>query len=460
MQATRNPRRTIGGATRLGQLTALLLLVASLAFGAILHTGSAKTATTLVSFGESNTDAQRQELMNYFGNPKDAEISVITVADTKAAMKEIVPDLNISLANSSAALTCLPLGEGLVVTTFNISSVTPAMYAMALVTAGVGDANLIVASPADAQAGGLTALAGIFQSWDKVSCESSQTTPERQELALRQLALTTDISTSIGQSTGYAGAFVIDSQRAIVMDNLNTADKISAAIANQEAVYNIAVPAPQREQLVDFYVDLQKQKIDWSTFSKGWTIEYPEATKIQMRGDGGAIINAQASATARAAKEQTRVAKRQTEAAEAKMTQEAADLTATAMAQPTATATATPLPSDGAGVLQGPVSDDSLSLKGADGKVQTFTLAENAALTRGGKTVTADAFKKGDSAAIKIDFGSGQVVALDATPAPSEGTPIAKLIFLLPILLLVPLGLVLKGRSGGDPFVVKRVVRD
>ncbi len=465
MYASSNTRKSIGGQSRLGQALALFLIFASVLYGAILHTGAAKTATTLIAMGESNSDAQRAELLGYFGNPTDAEITVITVADTKEAMKEIVPDLNIGTANSSAALTCLPLGDGLQVQTVNINAVTPAMYAIALVTAGVGDAQLIVASPSDAPAGGLTALTGIFDAWNKVKCESSQTTPERQELALRQLALVTEISGALGQSTtGYAGAFVIDSQRTIVIGGYTTPEDISAAIANQEAVYNITVPATQRQKLIDFFVQLQKQNIDWSTFSAGWTIDYPETTKITMKGDGVAIQNAQMTATAKAAAEMTETARAEREATKdakrATQTAAAAAKTQTAEAMPTATLTPTPGPNDAAGTLESGIENNQVKVKLASGDSQTFTVAANATLNRNNKPADAGDFKSGDSASLKVDSGTGEIVQIDAQAAPSEGTPIAKLLFLLPVLLLIPLGIVVKGRSGGDAFVVKRVAQD
>jgi hypothetical protein len=229
-------------------------------------------------------------------------------------------------------------------------------------------------------------------------------------------------------------------------------------------VYGFTVPEPSRTKLIDLMVDLTKEKIDWSTFSAGWTIEYPTGTSIQMRGDGIAIQNAQASATAKAAKEQTRVAREQTAAAKAakEMTQTAvaADKTATALAQPTPTATPTPLPNEYAGVLAGPVENQTLSVKYADGTETSYQIAATVAITRDAKAATTDDLKKGDSVNIKVDAMTTEVVEIVATAPEKSGTPLAKLIFLLPVLLLIPLGMVVKGRAGGDPFVVKRVARD
>jgi hypothetical protein len=224
------------------------------------------------------------------------------------------------------------------------------------------------------------------------------------------------------------------------------------------------VPEPSRTKLIDLLVDLAKEKIDWSTFSAGWTIEYPTGTSIKMTGDGIAIRNAQASATAKAAKEQTAAAKAKTATAkaEAEMTQTAiaADLTATALAQPTATATATPMPNEYSGTLAAPVSNNTLAVTFADGVEKSYQIAKTVAITRDGKAATADKLKKGDSVALKVDAMTDEVVDIVATAPAKSGTPLAKLIFLLPVLLLIPLGMVVKGKSGGDPFVVKRVARD
>lgn len=470
MNSTHVVRAEQSGRTRWGHVAVLIALVIAILGAAATNGGrAAEKSTTIISLGESNSDAQRQELLGYFAAESDAKIDVITVKDTQDAMQDVIPGFALSSAFSSAALTCRPLGDGLDVSTINITQITPAMFAMALVTAGVGDATLIVAAPAAAPAQGMTALTGIFKAWGTLSCDSAQTTPKRQQLALRELALTVEISTAIGESqTGYAGAFVIDTQRSIVTNKFTSREDITSAIQQQELQYGFTVPEPSRTKLIDLMVDLTKENIDWSTFSAGWTIEYPSATSIQMTGDGIAIRNAQASATAKAAKEQTKAAqaaknKTATARAEKQMTQTAvaADaLTATALAQPTPTATPTPLPNEYAGELTGPAKDGQLRVKGADGVETTYALASTVAITRNDKAATVDDLKKGDSVSIKVDAMTDEVVEVVVTSPAKSGTPLAKLIFLLPVLLLIPLGMVVKGRSGGDPFVVKRVARD
>src|SRR5689334_18535931 len=126
MSSTRTISGTRNDRSRFG-LIAALTLVMLIIVGAATSNGSLaaqKKADTIISLGESNSDAQRQELLGYFGAGDKAQVDVITVADTKQAMEAVIPGFNLSSAFSSAALTCRPLGEGLDVTTINITQIT------------------------------------------------------------------------------------------------------------------------------------------------------------------------------------------------------------------------------------------------------------------------------------------------------------------------------------------------
>ena len=480
-------------ARRLLAIIAVLALVSSVLANVSMAQDGGKT----IMIGESNSEEERQELLGYFDATSDDEVQIVTVEQTQNAMRDVIEGYSLTTAFSSAALSCRDLGEGLDVTTINITKITPAMYAMALVTAGVGDATLIVAAPAAKAAEGMTALAGIFENWKSNPCESSQTTEERQRLALEQLAITVDISNAIGEAnTNFAGNFVIEVQRNVVIEGARSEDEIEAIVANQENLFGFQVPAAQREALIAMMVRLAELDIDWNTFAAGWTIEYVQ-DGIEMRGDGIAIRNAQASATAKAAKEQTATAKaeqdmtataraeqdltataeagdeltataeadlaatesaRQTEIAKAEQTQQANDsLTATALAQPTPTATATPGPSAASGAVT-QVGPTSISLESAAG-VTDYPVTEGATVTRKGTPVALKDLKVGDVVTLQIDYGSQQVIdVVVTTPKPEEGFSLPAVVFALPLLLLIPLGMVAKGKVGPtEPFVVKRV---
>src|SRR5215216_2550711 len=146
----------------------------------------------LITLGESLSPEERTELLTFFGfkSSDDPDPITVTTAETIKAMDGIFPASAISSAYSSTALTCRNLGDGLDVTTNNITLVTPGLYAMALVTAGIGDATLVVAAPASKQAQGMTALTGDFKTWDIAPCDSGDTSKARQRLAMEELTLT------------------------------------------------------------------------------------------------------------------------------------------------------------------------------------------------------------------------------------------------------------------------------
>lgn len=118
----------------------------------------------VITIGERNSPEQREQLLEIFSADDNDRVITITVDQTADAMQGIFDLTGITSAYSSTALTCRELGEGLDVTTRNIQQITPGLYAMALVTAGIGDAELIVAAPDGlAAVRGQTALAGVFE---------------------------------------------------------------------------------------------------------------------------------------------------------------------------------------------------------------------------------------------------------------------------------------------------------
>jgi uncharacterized protein YpuA (DUF1002 family) len=497
-----------------GQRAIVLMLLAVL-FGAILAQSgfAAERGAKIISLGESLTPEQQKELLDYFGATNDDKVQTITVADTQDAMKGII-NTPILSAYSSTSLTCRDLGDGLEVKTHNINLITPSMFAMALVTAGIGDAELVVASPDGYAAQGMTALAGMFKTWGSKPCRSGLTSKARQQLALEELALTVSIAQALDQQNGttngivIAGDLVLYTQQSVVIDGLTTSDQISQAIADQEAIKVVKVPDALRAQLVDLMVRIANEKIDWSTFSAGWEITPTnDGTGISMVGDGIAIRNAQMTATVKAAENRTataeaKAAKSATAEAEAALTQTAqaegtaqtgsanatanaqatqdasasqtaeaaAAMTSTALAQPTATATPQPTATPEPTATPAPiaVTGQVVEVKGGQVWVDTdqsggpptgYTVPVDASISRSGKSAALSDIKKGDTVSLSVDDYTKTVRKLAATPkATSAFASLSKFLFLLPALAVIPLILFIRGRGGmGDPFVVKRV---
>lgn len=257
---------TLGGAV---VLLSVLLLAATP--GSALAADPGRTIT----LGESNTAAQREELLAYFQAGEDDRVLDVTLADTQRAMDGIYDVSDISSAYSSTALTCRSAGTGVEVETRNIEVVPPALYAMALATAGIDDATLVVAAPDDAPAEGMTALTGVFQTWDLAPCGGATLDRERQELALEELALAVQIGRELGADGGVQEAtdLLLATQQAVIVDQPRDREAVDEVVAAQERATGVTVPAAQRDDLVELMTRLAGQRIDWGSFGNGWSLE-------------------------------------------------------------------------------------------------------------------------------------------------------------------------------------------
>lgn len=475
-------------------LSILLAVMSAAGHATAAPPAQAEPAGKIITLGESLSEAQESELLEFFEKGDNDTVTQVTAAETADAMKGIFDYDVANGAFSSTSLTCRELGEGLDVTTRNIISgdpsqpaVTPGMYAIALVTAGIGDVTLVVAAPNEAPARGLTALAGVFKSWDVAPCESGSTTEERQRLALEELTLTSEIgglfvAGGVEDGVRVASRIVLETQKNIVVDGLTKQNAIELALTTQERLEGTKVPPAERRDLVDLFVRLAEQDIDWSTFALGWNIEYPDANRITMTGEGIAIRNAQATATAEAARQMTATAQAEaaltataaadaanaTATAEGQLTATAeakaaliAALTATAAAIPTATPvpTATPGPSTLTGTIEetGP-GEIVVQPADAGAKPVRYAMDEAATVTRDGQPVPLAEVIADDEVSLVVNGGTKRVTELTATAPPvSVLERLRFLVYLLPLGLIIPVVRWVITRKPQEPFVVKRV---
>lgn len=468
-------RRSCRRQLAVGRAVAISMLLLLLTSGVTL-VGSAAQPARIITLGESLSPAEQSQLRTYFKVGPGDKILTITTDDTIKAMQGIFDSREITSAYSSTALTCRDLGDGLDVTTHNIHLVTPGLYAMALVTAGIGDATLVVAAPDGTDdVLGMTALAGVFKSWDIAPCASGQTNRERQRLALEELTLTVQLGQALGTADGVqqATAIVLETQKTIVTEHLTDKDKIDEAIATQEAAGSVFLRVDLREKLVDLMTRLANTKIDWSTYAAGWAITWSaDHTRITMTGDGIAVRNARATATAQAAAALTATAQaamtatanaratvtaaaQQTAAAKARMTAAAqAALTATASAQPTATPTAAPFSVAGKVARTGR-GQISIAQGGLAGTPISFALDAGATIARAGKPAALGEIRTGDRAVLTVNGNTHRVTAMVVEPALPPAANRFRGVWWLALFGLLGIFWA-KRRYLGEPFVVKR----
>lgn len=235
------------------------------------------TAPT-VSIGESNTNSQRAEVLEFLGAADTDEIVTVSVDETLRAMGGVFDLSGVDSAYSSTALACDAEGSGIDVMTRNIEVVPPELYALALLTAGMSDVQLGVAAPSDAPALGMTALTGVFKTWDMAGCAESSSgassDPVRRQLALEELALIAEIGQepeAVRQTT----LVMLDAQRELLSGRISP-DELAETVASRSEEGGLDLSEGDQAKIVDFLNRLAGADIDWGLFTQGWSTEYAE----------------------------------------------------------------------------------------------------------------------------------------------------------------------------------------
>ncbi|HSH79929.1 MAG TPA: DUF1002 domain-containing protein, partial [Herpetosiphonaceae bacterium] len=252
----------------------LLLLVPALRAGA-------QAQPKTITLGVDLSDAQRAALLQRFG-ADEARDKVLTINtdEMRSSMQDIIPVPEGYTSVSSTALSCGTPGSGLRVSTENITRVTAGMYAGALLTAGIGDADFVVAAPADAQAEGMTALTGIFKGFEGGACGRGEIEPARRELAYRWLATTERVGEGLGDQNAAAN-LMLRAQEKVVEGGSDPAI-VEQALDSAIADTGTTLPAEQRAPVVELLRGTAEAKIDWGTYAQGWNVEQVNPNEVRL----------------------------------------------------------------------------------------------------------------------------------------------------------------------------------
>ena len=225
----------------------------------------------IVSLGASNTPMQRDEVLEILGASSSDQVVTVTVDDTVQAMEGVFDVSGIEAAYSSTALTCAPEGSGIAVRTHHISLIPPDLYALVLLTAGMRDIALAVAAPSDAPALGMTAMTGVFSTWDMASCLGSGRNPLRRQLALEELALITEIGQE-PDAVRRLTRVVLEAQQEITRSRITTAYLDSRVTSHADAA-GVTLGDDDRAAIVAFLERLSQANLDWGSYAHGWSTQ-------------------------------------------------------------------------------------------------------------------------------------------------------------------------------------------
>lgn len=221
---------------------------------------------TIVTLGESLSTEQRNWVLERVEAPTGIEPIIATVADEEKYLGDAVPQAQRGGGMYSSARIKLTDGTGLDIKTENVTWVTEDMYANALVTAGVTDADIYITSPI--RVTGTSALTGIMKAYDQTADETGiQLTEERKNLAQEELAVTSEIGKTVGQEdvAGLMNDIKAEIANQMPETNIEIRD-IIIQVLNQN---NVQLSDTQLTQLTTLFENMQQANLDWTSISDG-----------------------------------------------------------------------------------------------------------------------------------------------------------------------------------------------
>ena len=216
--------------------------------------------TRVVTLGSNLTQKQKDTMLKYFGVNKD-EVVILEVnnQEERKYLQGVASEAQLGKKTYSCAyVEPTKSGSGINVKTANITWATPAMVATTLSTAGLTDADVVIA--ANFPVSGTGALTGIMKAFEDATGKPLE--EDKKELASEELITTGDLGDDIGQDK--ATGIVNDVKTEIIKNNTKDTVQIAETINNVVNNYNVTLTDEQMVKLEGLMEKISKQDYDYS----------------------------------------------------------------------------------------------------------------------------------------------------------------------------------------------------
>ena len=211
-----------------------------------------------VVYGSNLTDSQKEEVRRLL-EVNTEEVNEYTV--TGQDLQNYIGGNPNSRMFSSVKITQKDKGHGIVVnivTADNITEVTSEMYSNALLTAGVENALIEVASPVTVS--GHSALTGIYKAYDASGAELDQ---GRMEVANEELSLSTELAEKEGISQEKVTELMTEIKKEIAEKDPATREDVEEIVKEQLSKLEIELSEEDRQLLINLFEKMRDLDIDF-----------------------------------------------------------------------------------------------------------------------------------------------------------------------------------------------------
>ncbi|MDE5413937.1 DUF1002 domain-containing protein [Alkalihalobacterium chitinilyticum] len=213
----------------------------------------------IVTLGANLTDEQKRSILNEMGAPDDVEIIYVTNEEEHHYLGNYVSRAQIGTrAISSSMITLTTSGSGLNVETNNINWVSEGMYANALVTAGVKDADIYVTAPFEVS--GTAGLTGIIKAYEITA--DIQIPEEQKQIANEEMVRTGKLAERIGMEE--ATELMNRIKEEIAQNPVESEEDLRALIQRIAQELGVTLTEEELNGLVSLFMRLKDLNIDWN----------------------------------------------------------------------------------------------------------------------------------------------------------------------------------------------------
>lgn len=208
--------------------------------------------------GADLTEDEIAQVYKEFGIERGsvAELNV-TNAEEREYLDGMVDDSLIgSKSISCIYIDALGEGDGLDVSVKNITWCTADMYMNAMVTAGITDANVIVAAPFNVS--GTAALTGIYKAYEDIT--GKKLDDDAKLVGTQELTITAELADEIGSADSTA----IVNELKLILDQTKdmTDDEVRQEIIKIAQEYDVTLTDSQIDSLISLCRSMEKLDID------------------------------------------------------------------------------------------------------------------------------------------------------------------------------------------------------
>ncbi|WP_245920998.1 DUF1002 domain-containing protein [Melghirimyces profundicolus] len=248
--------------------SSILALVFVFLFAAVLPqtvSADAVTGKTVVTLGADLTPEQRQSILQEMKADSNVQTIDVGIDDIRQYLHGGTSTGNApaggdNKAYSSAKITLTDPGNGIKVQANNVTRVTEQMYANALLTAGVQDADVHVTSPKPVT--GTAALTGIMMAFEKAS--NKQISQEQRQVANEEMKQTSELGQKIGDKDK-AAEFMTQVKDEIAKQQPKSKEEVRDIIVNVAGDLNINLNDQDINNITNVMFQFSQLNIDWDS---------------------------------------------------------------------------------------------------------------------------------------------------------------------------------------------------